>query len=426
MVGTPSRFLVKNKSQNLNFNGPGAFPPSLCWRTGAVLKTKRRADDGGEAVGIFQKRERRTRRRGMGKRPVPGYRIYLNICAVISLIVTTRFILLIGMGVGQNDLQNAMLDFPPPPALTGTGPFPLMLKFHKVAGSTVVETLWRNIQCGNLQTAWRSNLCGEYDTHKNLMFVRGGLPHCTRTPKYKTVAIFRRPLDKFVSTLYWYPPYRLRAAHPWTTHIGNWTRDDVNFMLSKLAEDRNPHLIPPLQEYTAVLGSGNAHGDIAYSRRSFRKKGGADAKLGIPDSNSDPIARRRAITRIKTDSNMILGITERLDESMVLIALSLGWPVKSMIYESKKRTGNLKPGDNRYNVNSGKYHMMSPSVKGYIQHLLHNDERVYNVVLSEHISQTKAYPDFDSHVADFKRLLSAPESNKRSQCLKKGDIKVVR
>ena len=123
---------------------------------------------------------------------------------------------------------------------------------------------------------------------------------------------------------------------------------------------------------------------------------------------------------------MILGITERLDESMVLIALSLGWPVKSMIYESKKRTGNLKPGDNRYNVNSGKYHMMSPSVKGYIQHLLHNDERVYNVVLSEHISQTKAYPDFDSHVADFKRLLSAPESNKRSQCLKKGDIKVVR
>jgi hypothetical protein len=64
------------------------------------------------------------------------------------------------------------------------------------------------------------------------------------------VTLFRRPLDKLISTLYWYPPYRLRSGHPWTTHIGNWTKGDVVFMLSKLSADRNPALQPPLQEYT--------------------------------------------------------------------------------------------------------------------------------------------------------------------------------
>jgi hypothetical protein len=185
--------------------------------------------------------------------PLRFHRIFTLTCKVICIVGSLaflRFLLLVRIGVGSNSLPAAMLEFPPPSKITGTSPYPLMLKFHKVAGSTVVETLWRNIQCpsSGLSEAWRFNLCGTYDTHKNLLFVRGGLPYCTRTPTYKVIAIFREPVSKLISTLYWYPPYRLRRERPWTTHIANWTIADINFMISKLSADRNPALQPPLQE----------------------------------------------------------------------------------------------------------------------------------------------------------------------------------
>ena len=368
----------------------------------------------------------------------------MKILALLVVPVMVRVILLIGMGVGKKDLQNAMLDFPPPPPLTGTGPFPLMLKFHKVAGSTFVDTLWRNVQCGELEGAWRQNLCGEYDTHKNLMFVRGGLPFCTRTPTYKVVAVFRRPLDKFVSTLYWYPPTRFRTGPPWTAHIGNWTRHDVRFMLSKLSADRNPLLEPPLQEYTAVLGSGSAHGGNLYKLGGSEiggvgAVGGAevdeeqqhddDKKAALfAESRSDPTARKRAIKRIREDETLVLGITERLDASMVLVALSLGWPLEAMLYESKKRTEHLKPGDARYNVNSGKYHLMSPGVKEYIMYLLRADERVYHVALAGHEQQTRKFKDFPEQVARFRGLLAeahaAGGAPHQQACPKRGNARL--
>ena len=349
----------------------------------------------------------------LGKRRMTPQRyacLLAKVVAVLAVPVVVRFILLIGMGVGEKDLSSAMWSFPPPAALTDTGPFPLMLKFHKVAGSTFVDTMWRNVQCGELRDAWRGELCGQYDTHKNLMFVRGGLPFCTRTPAYKIVAVFRRPLDKFVSTLYWYPPQRLRSGAPWTTHIGNWTRQDVRYMISKLSVDRNPALQPPLNEYTSVLGSGNAHGGNMYTlggsenRRQWEHHD--DDQALFAESDSDPVARKRAIARIKSDPAMVLGITERLDESMVLVALSLGWQPDAMLYESKKTTGNLRPGDARYNVNSGKYHMLAPRVQSYILYLLRDDERVYHAALAGHEAQTRKHADFAARVADFKGQLA--------------------
>lgn len=121
----------------------------------------------------------------------------------------------------------------------------------QVGGSTVVDALWKHLQCGTanhgLQHAWRPALCGAYDTHHNLLFVRGGLPSCTRTPSFVVVALFRPPLHKLLSMLYWYPPLASRQAPPWTTPCGNWTAADVRFMLSQLSANRNPLLQPPLQ-----------------------------------------------------------------------------------------------------------------------------------------------------------------------------------
>jgi hypothetical protein len=51
---------------------------------------------------------------------------------LLLLPLAARLIMLVGMGVGKKELPGALLDFPPPAPLTDTGPFPLVLKFHKV------------------------------------------------------------------------------------------------------------------------------------------------------------------------------------------------------------------------------------------------------------------------------------------------------
>jgi len=295
-------------------------------------------------------------------------------------------------------------------------PCPRVHAHAQVAGSTVIDALWRNVNtcnAGGLKGAWRESLCGEYDTHKNLMFVRNGLPRCTRTPTFVVVVVFRRPLDKLVSTLYWYPPLRLRRGPPWTTHIRNWTAGDLRYMLSMLSVDRNPALQPPLQEYTAVLGGAAAHSS-APERKRFSGTGSGSAldganAFGYPasESRSDPMARNAAIHRLKHDPTLVsdekvdgcgrvshattsavlrrlvlesagitkrapllgllegphstgvvralcgqvVGLTERLNAAMVLIALRLGWPTSRMAYTSMKSTTGLPPSDPRYNVN---------------------------------------------------------------------------
>ena len=55
-----------------------------------------------------------------------------KVCAFVLLLLAIRLILLVGMGVGKKELPGALLDFPPPPPIRDTGPFPLVLKFHKV------------------------------------------------------------------------------------------------------------------------------------------------------------------------------------------------------------------------------------------------------------------------------------------------------
>jgi len=318
--------------------------------------------------------------------------------------------LLLGMGVSQRELPAAMLNFPPPATLPKTvGPFPLMLKFHKVAGSTVIGALWRNIRCDSslgLHDAWRSELCGSYNTHKNLMSVRGGLPHCTRTSSYFVVTFFRRPVDKLISTLYWYPPYRFRKGAPWTSHIGNWTRRDVTFMISKILADRNPALQPPFQEYTAVLGGGFLHPD-GVEQRQWKQGGaamrGADSSASL-ETSSDPHSRRRAIEKLQNDPLLVVGITERLDASMVLIALKLGWRVEGMLYESLKAHENLPTTHSRYNVNQGKYGLMSEDTKEYMRYLMRDDEQVYAEAVKTHERQTAQFPDFEAKFSEFRQL----------------------
>jgi hypothetical protein len=366
-------------------------------------------------------------RRVTSRKVVTTCTLLMKIICVLLVPFCIRFMLLIRMGVSKRELPLAMLDLPPPPTLHGTGPFPLMLKFHKVAGSTVIETLWRNIQCDStlgLTQAWRPTLCGLYDTHKNLMFVRGGLPHCTRTPSYLIVTLFRRPLDKLISTLYWYPPYRLRKAAPWTSHIGNWSRHDVVYMISKLSTDRNPALQPPLQEYTAVLGGGFAHSEGS-ERRQWKQNAGAPSGLSGAaaarkeksfETTSDPLSRRRAIERLRKDPLLVVGITERLDASMVLVALRLGWSLESMQYESKKSTANLAPTDPRFNVTAGKYHLARKDTADYMRYLMRDDERVYAEAVKTHERQASQFSDFKVKVSEFKQILQRANGRAPPSC----------
>jgi hypothetical protein len=56
----------------------------------------------------------------------------IKLLLLLLLPLAARLIMLVGMGVGKKELPGALLDFPPPAPLTDTGPFPLVLKFHKV------------------------------------------------------------------------------------------------------------------------------------------------------------------------------------------------------------------------------------------------------------------------------------------------------
>lgn len=75
----------------------------------------------------------------MARLPLRFHRIFtitLKIVTLLGVLLLSRFLLLVRIGVPNDTLKGAMLDFPPPSQINGAGPFPLMLKFHKVAGST--------------------------------------------------------------------------------------------------------------------------------------------------------------------------------------------------------------------------------------------------------------------------------------------------
>lgn len=66
----------------------------------------------------------------------------------------------------------------------------------------------------------------------------------------------------------------------------------------------------------------------------------------------------------------------------MLIALRLGWEPERLVYQSQKSTKGLKPGDLRYNINSGKYHELSAEASALAKYLLRDDERVYAAAVS--------------------------------------------
>jgi hypothetical protein len=63
--------------------------------------------------------------------------------------------------------------------------------------------------------------------------------------------------------------------------------------------------------------------------------------------------------------------------AQVLVALRLGWQPEKLVYKSQKSTKGLRPGDPRYNINSGRYHELSAEATAFAKYLLRDDERVY-------------------------------------------------
>jgi hypothetical protein len=186
----------------------------------------------------------------------------------------------------------------------------------------------------------------------------------------------------------------------------------------------------------AVLGGGFAHSNFA-ERKQWRKggesgsgggSGGSGSSNGASSSavgeqgsfvetRSDPLSRRRAIERLrKQDKTLVVGITERLDASMVLIALRLGWPLEGMVYESKKTTANLAPSDPRYNVNSGKYSQLNAETSEYMSYLMRDDERVYSEAVKAHDRQAGRIPGFKTQVTEFRQLLQKANGRAPHAC----------
>ena len=179
-----------------------------------------------------------------------------------------------------------------------------MPKFHKVAGSTFVDTLWRNVQCGELEGAWRQNLCGEYDTHKNSCSCAAGFLARARPPTAWPCSaarwtVFRRSQ--------WYPD---ALPHGPALDGAHRQLDATTFasLLSKLSADRNLLLEPPCRSTRRCCAAAvpmAATSTSSAAARSSGAVGGAevdeeqqhddDKKVPSRESRSDPTARKRAI-----------------------------------------------------------------------------------------------------------------------------------
>lgn len=271
-----------------------------------------------------------------------------------------------------------------------TVPFPHMLKFHKVAGTFLNQALWHNIQRGQLAGTWRDDVCGEFTVHYGNIYEHNSLGMCSLTPSYKVITLLRRPINKMLSALYWYAPESALASRPWTVSCANWTSADVAKMIDMYETDfQAPGMkyhgrIPSLNEYTKVF---------SYPDAPNRAK--ALIKLNAPD--------------------LIVGITEEMDATFVLVALMMGWRVESMLPCYSKGTCKSKSaGLEKGNVNQGKYASISKPASDYIESLVGDDNAIYAAGLTRHMEQRTQFPKFDEHLKRFRGLASQLKTGVRN------------
>ena len=258
--------------------------------------------------------------------------------------------------------------------------FPHMLKFHKVAGTFLTQALWYKIDHGPLATAWREDLCGDFQTHKLSFYQHGALQHCSLTSSYRVITLLRSPLHKILSSLFWYAPDSALSQRPWTTYIGNWTAADARYMVDaylttfQAAGTRYEGRIPPLNEYTSVLSYPNAP------------------------------SQSRALRNLRS-SGIIVGITESMEESFVLVALVMGWPVDDMLPCYSPGVCLSAKVASRHSV--GSYDSISAAAREVLLGLAKDDVAVYEAGREIHARQRRSFPQFDSESRRFKGLVRA-------------------
>lgn len=75
------------------------------------------------------------------------------------------------------------------------------------------------------------------------------------------------------------------------------------------------------QEYTAVLGGATAHSKGAERKSWASLQTQSEVTLRgytQEESVSDPIARRTAIRKLRHDPTLVVGLNEKMDDSMVI------------------------------------------------------------------------------------------------------------
>jgi len=316
-------------------------------------------------------------------------------CAAAALVVVFAVIRLGMMGMVPSTAKvQALLSIPTWTRPVSDAPFPLMLKFHKVAGTFLNEALWHKIDHSPLAAAWREDLCGDFRTHKLKFYQHGALHHCSRTSSHRLVTLLRSPLHKLLSSLFWYAPDSALAQQPWTTYIGNWTAADAHHMvdlyLGEFQAAGTPYegRMPPLNEYTSVLSYPHAP------------------------------SRARAILKLRS-SGMVVGITESMDESFVLVALAMGWPVEDM---TPCYSPGLCPSKVASKHSMGSYNSISVVARDVFAGLIEDDTAVYEAGRALHSNQCASYPQFEAELQRFRALAHArKETTPRRRILHSGE-----
>lgn len=235
----------------------------------------------------------------------------------------------------------------------------IFVKTHKTAGSTVSSILHRycaevsSVSCyvphGPGGTITRPSLSNRsLHLYNPSRYVQVHAQHTSYWPKFlhklvpppaPIISVVRQPVSRFLSS--------------WEYHKFSWKRKSNIF-----------EIVPRLPAEPHELPSGFRHYLQHESLRDELCPNHPDWALS---NSSEP-------TCIQTLRDMLSGklalvlLTEKLDESLVLLSRMMGWSLRSVVYSSMKVSGD-----------HSKHNHPEPDVESRLQHWLETDMLLYRV-----------------------------------------------
>ena len=234
------------------------------------------------------------------------------------------------------------------------------------------------------------------------MYRRGGLEKfktCTRhAAPVRLFTILRSPIEKFLSAIYFWKqanPFREKLAQPETL-----STEDIDNLVRAVFGYSNEVVAAGMTEAT-TLAHNNGERFTAFDRFAptpeaghllqythtlgrVEGSGSTDAKSGkgsLQHRNQESpvkVAVQRACEALRSPDFAVVGLTERMDEFVVLVALENRWPLEEMCAFAS-----------HVNTNRPKRESLPAMVVAHLENLLGPDLEVYDCAVRVADAQRK-------------------------------------